>query len=328
MNDAQYGILRFAKYKGPEIGRIEAHDERTKKTYASNPDVNLSRSHLNYHLIRTQGSYRAQAERQIRQTGCRVRSDSVRLVETIVTASPEFFRNRGTRETRAYFEAALAFLSKQVPPEHILSAVVHMDEKTPHMHLVFVPITQDGRLSAKEIIGNRKKLIWWQDQFWAHMVKRWPELERGESASKTGRTHIPPRLFKEMTRLTRQREKLEELLTGITPLNAKGRAREIAHLLDAYIPSVEKMDPQMKKYRSVLTQSRKEADVLRGQLAESRSESTLKKMKDLKLQHDYAEALSILERIPPQLLTYYKTGHTSLTHDNSHEIQEDQNGKS
>ena len=44
MAKAQYGILRFAKYKGPEISNIEAHNERTKETYASNPDVDLSRS--------------------------------------------------------------------------------------------------------------------------------------------------------------------------------------------------------------------------------------------------------------------------------------------
>ena len=42
MAKAQYGILRFAKYKGPEIGHIEAHNERTKEKYASNPDVDTS----------------------------------------------------------------------------------------------------------------------------------------------------------------------------------------------------------------------------------------------------------------------------------------------
>ena len=71
-----------------------------------------------------------------------------------------------------------------------------MDEKTPHMHLSFVPITQDGRLCAKEILGNKKKLTWWQDEFWKHMVEKYPDLERGESASMTGREHIPQLLLK------------------------------------------------------------------------------------------------------------------------------------
>lgn len=58
----QYAILRFAKYKGPEIGHIESHNERTKEKYASNPDVDTSRSHLNFHLVTPQRKYRAEAE--------------------------------------------------------------------------------------------------------------------------------------------------------------------------------------------------------------------------------------------------------------------------
>ena len=51
MDKGQFAILRFAKYKGPEIGNIEAHNERTKEHYASNPDVDLSRSNDNFHII-------------------------------------------------------------------------------------------------------------------------------------------------------------------------------------------------------------------------------------------------------------------------------------
>ena len=70
-----------------------------------------------------------------------------------------------------------------------MSAVVHMDEKTPHLHLTFVPLTKDNHLCAKEIIGNRANLTKWQDDFHAYMVEKYPDLERGESASKTGRKH-------------------------------------------------------------------------------------------------------------------------------------------
>ena len=204
---AQYAILRFAKYKGPEIGHIEAHNERTKEKYASNPDVDTSRSHLNFHLVTPQRKYRAEVEKQIAEACCRTRSDSVRVVEALVTASPEFFKGKKKSEVKAYFQEALDFIREHQDPKTIISAVVHMDEKTPHMHLCFVPLTEDGRLSAKEIVGN-KKLTQWQDRFWEHMVKKYPDLERGESASETGRDHIPPRLFKEMTRLTKQKAKL------------------------------------------------------------------------------------------------------------------------
>ena len=189
---AQYAILRFAKYKGPEIGHIESHNERTKEKYASNPDVDTSRSHLNFHLVSPERKYRAEAEKQIAEAGCRTRSDSVRVVEALVTASPEFFKGKKKGEIKAYFTEALDFIREHQDPKTIISAVVHMDEKTPHMHLCFVPLTADGRLSAKEIVGNKKKLTQWQDRFWEHMVKKYPDLERGESASETGRDHIPP----------------------------------------------------------------------------------------------------------------------------------------
>ena len=187
---AQYAILRFAKYKGPEIGHIEAHNEREKEKYASNPDVDTARSHLNFHLVTPERKYRAEAEKQIAAAGCRTRSDSVRVVEALVTASPEFFKGKKRSEVKAYFTEALDFIQKHQSKDTIISAVVHMDEKTPHMHLCFVPLTEDKRLSAKEIVGNKKKLTWWQDEFWKHMVKKYPDLERGESASESGNSCI------------------------------------------------------------------------------------------------------------------------------------------
>lgn len=94
MANAQYAILRFAKYKGPEISGIEAHNERTKEKYASNPDIDPSRTHLNFHLIKPERKYRAESECQIAEAGCRTRSDSVRVVEALITATPEFSRER------------------------------------------------------------------------------------------------------------------------------------------------------------------------------------------------------------------------------------------
>ena len=271
MEKAQYAILRFAKYKGPEIGRIEAHDERTKTEYASNPDVDTSRSRLNFHLVKPLRSYRAEAEKQIAEAGCRARKDSVRVVETLITASPEFFQGKKPREVKEFFEYALEFIQSKQSPETIISAVVHMDEKTPHMHLCFVPLTADGRLSAKDIIGNRKKLTQWQDDFWKHMVKKYPDFERGESASETGRTHIPPRLFKEAVRLNRQKDKIDRLLSEITPLNAKKKSAEIETILTDYIPSVEKLMTRMKKANSAVKELKKEIAALEQELDGSKA---------------------------------------------------------
>ena len=171
MSKPQFAILRFAKYKGPEISNIESHNERTKEKYASNPDIDKSCSNLNFHLLEPKRKYRAEAERQIKDAGCRTRSDSVRVVEALVTASPEFFKGKKKAEIKAYFQEALDFIGEHQDPKTIISAVVHMDEKTPHMHLTFVPLTEDGRLCAKEIVGNKKKLTQWQDRFWEHTIR-------------------------------------------------------------------------------------------------------------------------------------------------------------
>ena len=312
MNKPQFAILRFAKYKGPEISNIEAHNERTKEEYASNPDIDKSRSHLNFHLLEPDRKYRAEAERQIKDAGCRTRSDSVRLVEALVTATPEFFKGKKKAEIKAYFQEALDFIREHQDQKTIISAVVHMDEKTPHMHLSFVPLTADGRLCAKEIVGNKKKLTQWQDRFWEHMVKKYPDLERGESASETGRDHIPPRVFKEMARLTKQAERLDMLLSDVKLSNYKERTAQVMAFLDKYIPDVAAMERQMKKYHKCFTTAEAEKAVLKAEnesltdkLEKSQQQSTLKKLQDAKLQSDYEAAQAVLERIPPDIIKAY-----------------------
>ncbi len=322
MSKAQYAILRFAKYQRPTISRIESHNERTKETYASNPDIDTNRSKLNFHLVKPQGKYAAEADKQISKTGCKVRKDSVRIVETLFTASPEFFEGKKSKEVYEFFQYAMEFMKQKQPEETFVSAVVHMDEKTPHMHLCFVPITPDGRLSAKEIIGNRKKLTQWQDEYWQHMVKKYPDFERGESASKTGRNHIPPRVFKEMTRLTKQQAKLEVMLAGITPFNAKSQAQQIAVFLDKYIPAVESMHTTLRKFNIGLKETAAENKRLKAKNAEleesledAQDKSIQKKLADAKLRNDYKAAAAILERIPKDVLDYYTKGqhHTQTT---------------
>ena len=275
---AQYAILRFAKYKGPEIGHIESHNERTKEKYASNPDIDTSRSHLNFHLVSPERKYRAEAEKQIAEAGCRTRSDSVRVVEALVTASPEFFKGKKKAEVRAYFNEALDFMQKHQSKDTIISAVVHMDEKTPHMHLCFVPLTKDKRLSAKEIVGNKKKLTWWQDEFWKHMVGKYPDLERGESASETGRTHIPPRLFKEAVHLNRMKDQIMAILNDSNPFNKKSKAEELEALLDKYIPGVEAMRTRLKKYDKTYKELTAENAELEKELNSASRESIQKKL--------------------------------------------------
>ena len=311
MSKIQYAILRFQKYKGPTVSRIEAHNERTKEVYASNPDIRTDLSKYNFHMVTPQGRYRAISDRMIQEAGCRVRKDGVTAVEALITASPEFFAGKKPDEIKAFFDYAMEFMSTKQNPETFLSAVVHMDEKTPHMHLCFVPLTKDKRLSAKEVIGNKKKLTQWQDDFWKYMVKKYPDFERGESASETGRTHIPPRLFKQAAHLTHQKEKLVQLLSELTPLNAKKKAAEITAILEEYIPGVEELMTKMKKanraakeLRGELSQVKKELDGSKASiLRQLELERKVQKLDDLQ---NIVDALQkTLDTIPPDVLAIY-----------------------
>ena len=306
MEKAQYAIMRFAKYKGPEIGRIEAHDERTKEKYASNPDVDASKNHLNFHLITPPDGYRAEAERQIAEAGCRVRTDSVRLVEVLIAGSPEFFEGKSPKQIEEYFRHALTFLQQHQKPETFVSAVVHMDEKTPHMHVTFVPLTQDGRLSAKEIIGNKKRLVQWQDDYWKHMVSKYPELERGESASETGRDHIPPRVFKEAVHLSKQAMKINEVLDGMTMLNAKKSSEKIVAMLHSFFPRMEKLQTQLKKYDAALKELKAENQQLKDKMASAASSSFDLKLENAKLKADMENLRRLVSRIPPEIVEQAK----------------------
>ena len=132
------------------------------------PTQNMVPSPVCSHFLST--PYRSQICLTNNSLGC-TRPYSI---DTIITASPEFFNGKSKKEVQTYFTEAVAFMEKKIGKRNIFSAVVHMDEKTPHLHLCFTPITEDGRLSAKEILGNRAQLSQWQDEFHAHMKRRSP----------------------------------------------------------------------------------------------------------------------------------------------------------
>ena len=110
---AQHAILRFAKHKAGPAGALEAHHERTKEQYASNPDIDKSRSKDNFHIVQPTQKYRKEIDSRIKAAGCKTRRDSTMFVDTLITASPEFFTGRSKQEVQAYFTEAAAFMEKK-----------------------------------------------------------------------------------------------------------------------------------------------------------------------------------------------------------------------
>ena len=303
-----YAILRFAKHKGSASKALSAHHERTKDFYISNPDIDQSRTPQNFHLVTPRWSYEQEIRHRIRMAGCRVRKDSVKFVDTLVTVSPEFARVHEA-EMPEYFTRAFDFLKERVGEENIISAVVHMDEKTPHLHLCFVPLTKDKRLSAKEILGNKKSMIRWQDDFYACMAERWPELERGTPAVETKRRHLTPQWYKKVTAMDAKLEKIETALNGINVLNAGKKREEAVALLAQLLPEVESFQAETQRLRDTIAHERRNASFqreinadLRNELKAERSHSFDQSMKLSELERRCKRVEKLLIKIPQEEL--------------------------
>ena len=303
-----YAILRFAKHKGGASKALSAHHERTKEIYASNPDIDKSRTVQNYHLIAPRWSYGQEIRHRIRMAGCRVRKDSVKFVDTLVTVSPEFAKAHDA-EMPEYFNRAFEFLKERVGEENIISAVVHMDEKTPHMHLCFVPLTKDKRLSAKEILGNKKAMIQWQDNFYACMSERWPELERGTPAVETKRRHLTPQWYKKVTAMDAKLERLETALNDINMFNAGKKREEAVALLAQLLPEVESFQAEIQRMQAAVSQSlsmqrcsAEENEALKDELTVERRKSAEQRAKLTVLEERYKRAEKLLSKLPREMI--------------------------
>ena len=307
-----YAILRFAKHKGGASKALSAHHERTKEVYASNPDIDAERTMQNFHLVTPRWSYEQEIRHRIRMAGCRVRKDSVKFVDTLVTVSPEFAKAHEP-EMPEYFNRAFDFLKERVGEENIISAVVHMDEKTPHLHLCFVPLTKDKRLSAKEILGNKKSMIRWQDDFYACMAERWPELERGTPAVETKRRHLTPQWYKKVTAMDAKLEKLETALNGINVLNAGKKREEAIATLKQLLPQVESFQAEIQRMQAAADaaqhqqrRSDRENETLKDELTAERRKSAEQRAKLTVLEERYKRAEKLLSKVPREMIE--KTG--------------------
>lgn len=297
-----YAIMRFAKRKRGSINSMEAHNERQKEQYKSNPDIDTIKSADNYHLVQPQHKYYAEIMNRVEAAKCRVRKDSVLMIEALITASPEFMTVHPVAEQREYFEQALAFMRNEIGEENVFAATVHMDERNPHMHVCMVPITPDKRLSAKDIMGNQKMLSGWQTKFHEHMSARWNELERGASAMETHRKHIPVWLYKKAQRLDKQAEKIKQSLEDITMFNAGKKRDEALKALAVWLPEAERFTAQVKGTQDYINQLVDTSSTLYQRLSEKEERYTELSMEAAYMRHSLKAQQRLLDKIPRDVL--------------------------
>lgn len=174
---ANYAIMRCKKLTG--MGSVTSalqHCYRERET----PNADAERTPENYCSVSQSADEAMGKLRELLPE--KRRKDAVLAVEYVMTASPEWWNEATPRQQAEFFARSEQWLENKYGKDRVVAAVVHRDEATPHLSAFVVPLTQDGRLSAKEFIGGRSKMRDDQSTY-AESVKKLG-LERGIEGSR------------------------------------------------------------------------------------------------------------------------------------------------
>lgn len=209
-----YAVVHMQKIKRGGLRGIQSHNQREKESH-NNPDIDYSRSHLNYDVFTSDRQNYNRTVNNILEisrtdNGKAIRKDAVVMCNFIVTSDKAFFDGLSEEKRQEFFSDSWAWFAERYGPENVAYAMVHLDEKTPHMHLGVVPITDDGRLSAKDLF-NRKEMTAIQTEYARDVGEKYG-LQRGIEGSE--RTHLSEVRFKAATAAV----ELEKAQKGIEAL--------------------------------------------------------------------------------------------------------------
>lgn len=199
-------VMNIQKRKRTDISGIQKEATRTATEY--NNRVQPGMDIFNVNLIQS-NNWMQDIQAEIDQAGAKTRSNSVVALDAIYTASGDFFKDKSTEACNQFFRDCLQFHQRRFG--HVVSALIHYDETTPHLHILSVPLTQDGRLSAREIVGNRANLSRMQTEFFEQVGKEYG-LERGvqmDGQEKKRRITAQEHKLREIT--AEKQKQLEEL---------------------------------------------------------------------------------------------------------------------
>lgn len=214
-----YAIIRNEKYKRENLKGIYRHNERRNKNY-SNKNIDTAKSHLNYSIKEPTYSYEKEFDkiREKYNLKGQVKTVSNIVCEYIITSDKEFFESIGEDETKRYFENAYKCVCeyKNLGEQYILSAKVHLDEETPHLHLAFIPVvhTTDkkgnaiDKIACSEFWKAKDSYIQLQNAFYSYITENGFDLERGKSSS---REHLSVKDYKEITNYEKSKQTLKDI---------------------------------------------------------------------------------------------------------------------
>ena len=217
-----YAIVRNEKLTRSQANGICVHNDRKAKNH-SNKEIDISKSHLNYYFKKNELSYTKEFDRLREKYALQgqIRSNSIIMCEMVFTSDKEFFDTIGMEETKRYFEESYNFICnyKNLGEKNIISAVVHFDETTPHMHLIYIPVIHTKDKNGKKIDKVCCRDFWkgrdsyrnLQNAYYEYIVTKGFELQRGLPSEETKRKNETIQNYKQITNFENTKKVLENI---------------------------------------------------------------------------------------------------------------------
>lgn len=228
-----YCVARMEKMKSDNLVGIGNHNQRRFSNH-SNKDIDVSKSHLNYDILDKVKSYKTDIEGYInanKSSKRAVRKDAVLVCEWIITSDSDFFESMSPADTREYFQTAIDFFAERYGSKNLMYAQVHLDERTPHMHLGIVPFDKDNKLTAKTMF-DREALQDIQNELPLYMNERGFKVERGRAGSEA--KHLTVQEYKDVQKeIKKQSEVLDEVKKELESVKNVTRTKDFLDELDS-----------------------------------------------------------------------------------------------
>ena len=214
------------KYKRADVVGIERENERNENYKSTrNPQIDKSKTRLNYHTVPYEKKYLSFIDERIKELAPKrkIKDDAVLITSFILGSDKEFFDGISSEAQKQFFDDCTEFFAERYGKENVTSAVVHLDESTPHLHLNLMPVT-DGRLCAKKLF-DRSALRELQTDFYEVVGKKYG-LKRGKEGSTA--KHLDTVAFKTKKMTEAAEEKIREAE------EAQTAAKPVKELLESY----------------------------------------------------------------------------------------------
>ena len=217
-----YAIIRNEKLTRVEAQGAYIHNARRSKGH-TNKDIDNTRTHLNFYCKKNEQTYIKEFDRIKKEYDLKghIRSNSIILCEMMITSDNGFFDKIGLEETKRYFRESYKFVCnyKNLGEKYIVSAVVHLDETTPHMHLIYIPVihTKDkegneiDKICARDFWRGRDSYRDLQNEFHKYITSKGFDLERGVPIEETGAKHQKIEELKKITNFENTKKVLENV---------------------------------------------------------------------------------------------------------------------